>query len=86
MRTKYKKYIYTAVALVVWLLIWEILARAVNVDYIFPTFTQTLTSFLGLLIKPSFYLTVMLSILRILLGFIIGSIFGIAAFVYAIMK
>ena len=72
-----RRFIYVTIAISVWLLLWEILARAVNVDYIFPSFTQTVGAFIGLIKTANFYLTVFFSIFRILLGFLVGSILGV---------
>lgn len=77
MLTKQKKFIFTVLATLFWLLLWEILARIVAVYYIFPTFTQTLKAFFGLILTGNFYLTVALSLARIALGFILGTTVGI---------
>ncbi len=78
MTTKQKRILFGSVAVLLWLALWEILSHVVGVYFIFPSFTQTVSAFCSLCITGNFYLTVILSLLRIALGFVIGTFSGIA--------
>lgn len=63
-------------ALVFWLTCWEILARTLNVGFIFPPVFETVRAFIKLLSTPVFYNSLAFSLLRVLLGFTFGLITG----------
>ncbi len=73
-----KKILCAILALGFWLLIWEILSRTLDADFIFPTVGATARSLFALLGKFSFYVSVGFSLLRVLLGFAFGLLFGAA--------
>ena len=76
MTTKHKKVLFTVIGIVFWLALWEITARSLNIRFIFPAFSETVYTLFGLLLTGKFYLTVIFSIGRIVLGFIIGCALG----------
>ncbi len=73
-----KKTLYALLALAFWLFIWEVLARNLDADFIFPTVGATLHALFSLLGTAIFYKSVAFSLLRVLLGFIFGLVFGAA--------
>lgn len=64
--------IYPILALLSTLLLWEIAARLADVRYFFPTCTDTVRALLALIGTASFWKSVALSMLRILLGWLLG--------------
>ncbi len=78
MKNKTAKYLIPIVSAVVWLGIWDICARLINLDFILPTVTQTASELISLLLTGEFYLFVLLSFLRVTVGFVIGVALGIA--------
>lgn len=71
-----KKTLTAILALCFWLLVWEILARNLGADFIFPTVPATLRALLALLKTAVFYKSIGYSLLRVLLGFLFGLILG----------
>ena len=71
-QSRLKKILYALLALGFWLLLWEILARGLDVDFIFPTVSATVRALLSLLGRGAFYKSVAFSLLRVLLGFAFG--------------
>ena len=60
-----------------WLLLWEIFSRYVSFSFILPGAGETLAAFLRLIPTADFWLTVLLSLFRILTGLIIGIALGV---------
>ena len=77
MKSNHKRILYTLLSVLIWIALWEILARIINLGFVFPTFFDTILAFGKLLISASFWKTIFTSLLRILLGFVIGSVLGI---------
>lgn len=73
---RYYPYILGVLSLAFWLSLWEILARTLDLNFIFPTVSETAHALLSLLSLPVFYKNVCFSLLRVLLGFVIGLAFG----------
>lgn len=78
MKNKLKRVLYTLLSVLIWITVWEILARVIDLNFVFPTFLETLKVFASLIISKHFWVTILSSLMRILLGFIIGSALGIA--------
>ena len=72
-----KKLLGISVAAVFWLLIWEIVARIVDVSFIFPPLSDIFSALGKLISTKRFYLTVAASFSRILCGLTIGAVVGI---------
>ena len=83
MKINYKKIIYPIIAVFSWLFIWELLALSVGEKLILPGIMPTISAFLKILQKNNFYLSVLLTLLRITVGFVSGSI---SAFLLAIIS
>lgn len=62
--------------LLLWLLIWQLVATIISSEIIVPTPLSTLNSLLILAKTKEFYLSVSLSLLRIVLGFALGVSLG----------
>ena len=72
-----KRIAIAAVSVLIWLLIWEIFALALNKTYIFPGAIATFAAFFKLIVQLNFWKTVTVSILRIIVGYLLGIIFAI---------
>ena len=64
------------------MILWWLGASIVDNSFLFPNVDETLLALVNLVTKPSFYLVVLLTTIRVLLGFLIGCVFG---FVLAII-
>ena len=78
MKNKIKRIVYALIAVVIWISVWEIIARTINLSFVIPTFPDTIRTFFDLLLTADFWQTICTSLLRILLGFVIGAALGIA--------
>ena len=76
---KFKRFARIAVALIFWLAVWEIGARLVDLEFIFPRVGSTLEALIVLIGKKKFWTSISLSLLRIILGFALGVLIGIIA-------
>ena len=65
-----------------WMILWWLGSSIVDNSFLFPNVDETLLALVNLVTKPSFYLVVLLTTIRVLLGFLIGCVFG---FVLAII-
>lgn len=77
MQSKLKHFGLRGLSLIFWLLVWEITARLVNIRYIIPSICDIATSFLNLAATTDFWISILMSLLRILLGFFSGVILAI---------
>ncbi len=77
-------------ALLFWLAIWEISARTLDVDFIFPTVAQAIQALFRLLGTSVFWKSLAFSLLRVLLGFSIGftvgSLFALLAYRFTLCR
>ena len=76
MNKRLHPFLLGALALIFWLSLWEILARTLDLSFVFPTVLDTAAAMLSLLALPVFYKIVLFSLLRVLLGFFFGLVFG----------
>ena len=76
MKSKLRSVLYPLVAAAFWIALWQILAVTLDLSFVFPRFDDTLVAFFGLLITGDFWLTILLSFSRILIGFLIGAVLG----------
>jgi len=70
-------FIKNTIVLLFWLVVWEIVAYFVNSEVLLPPPTKVFVRLGDFLREPSFYVTVAVSLLRILVGFASGTILGI---------
>jgi len=77
MSNKAKKYLFGFIGVALMLAVWEICALAVDFNFILPTVETTLIELLGLFTQGSFYLTVLASLARIVIGLLLGVLFGV---------
>ena len=61
-----------------WLVLWWLGATIVDNSFLFPNVDETILALVSLVAKPSFYLVVLLTTIRVILGFIIGCTLGFA--------
>ena len=73
---KTKKYIRTTLIVLIWLVIWQVLALAVNNSILLSGPVETVEALITLGATPSFYLSVGITTGKILLGFLLGGLLG----------
>ncbi len=73
-----KKPIFSAVAVIFWLLVWQLLSLAVASKVILPGPWEVLKALARLVVEASFWKTVGNSFLHIVLGFVCAVILGVA--------
>ena len=77
MKNKIAKHVLgSLLAIAFWLLVWEAVARSIDVSFIFPSVREVFSEFFALFVSKNFYATVFASFLRILCGFSIGILLG----------
>ena len=74
---KTKKYIRTTLIVLIWLVIWQVLSLVVNNDILLSGPVETFKALITLGSESSFYLSVGMTVAKILLGFIIGMALGV---------
>lgn len=67
------------IALLFWLTVWELSALIVDLEFIFPRISNTFCALLQLIFTKEFWISIILSLLRIIYGLILGVIIGIIA-------
>lgn len=72
-----KKILAPLGVLVFWLFVWQVFSLIVNDGYLLPSPIEVLTALIGLFGKASFYRVVLFSLLRVLLGLVIGILGGL---------
>ena len=72
-----KKTLKYALITLIWLIIWQIMAVAVGEELLFPAPLSVAKRLIALCATADFYKTVALSLSRILLGMVIGTLIGI---------
>ena len=77
MRAKLKPVILTVTSLLFWLTAWFIVSYFIDLVFIIPTPAQTMEAFARLAVTLDFYTTVGLSLVRVIIGFILGCFIGI---------
>ena len=73
---KAKKYIRTTLIVLIWLVIWQVLALAVNNSILLSGPVETAEALITLGATSSFYISVGITAGKILLGFLIGGLLG----------
>ena len=72
-----KAFKYTAISLL-WLGIWQLVAMIISSELLFPAPLAVANRLFEMMLTSDFYVTVGLSLLRILVGMIIGTLIGVA--------
>ena len=75
--TQNKSYISKTAILLVWLLFWQILYWIVNKQVLIPSPYSVVKTFFALCFEPSFWLTIIHSLARILAGYLFSVFLGI---------
>lgn len=75
--TQNKSYISKTAILLVWLLFWQILYWIVNKQVLIPSPYSVIKTFFTLCFEPSFWLTIIHSLARILAGYLFSVFLGI---------
>ena len=70
------KYIRTTLIVLIWLVIWKVLALAVNNSILLSGPAETVKALIGLGSEPSFYISVGITVGKVMSGFITGLILG----------
>lgn len=65
------------ISVFLWLVLWELFAQIIDLKFIFPGAIQTIKTLTALSLTFDFWKIIFLSMLRILLGLILGVVFGI---------
>ena len=73
---KAKKYIRTTLIVLIWLVIWQVLALAVNNSILLSGPVETVEALITFGATSSFYISVGITAGKILLGFLIGGLLG----------
>lgn len=85
-----KRYIFAALSIIFWLVVWEVSSRIVDAAsisgtrFIFPTVGDTFAALLENIATSSFWISIAMSLCRILLGFLIGVFAGIALALFSL--
>lgn len=74
--TKVRGLVYTLLSLLVWLLVWQISAVALDREYFLPAPVTTFKALLSLISTAEFYRITLLTLTRVLLGISLGVIIG----------
>lgn len=83
MKDKIKKILINFLVLAFWLGIWEIAAKIYNNDMIFPTVDVVFIALCEAIWDESFLLNVLFSLLRVLSGFVLGTLLSVILAVIA---
>ena len=75
--SKVKKIIKSAAVLLFWLLIWQIISLIISNDLLFPSPLKVFGRLFELLCEINFYITVMISFLRIAIGVVFALTAGV---------
>ncbi len=78
MPTKYKNLLLNLFGVAFWLLLWELLSRFVSLSFVIPGVYETFVALISLISSLKFWQIVLSSFTRIILGYLIGSVLGIA--------
>ncbi len=74
MKDKIYKILVSLGVLSFWLLVWEISARLIDLEFVLPSVTSTASALLALMKSREFYITVLSSLVRIFASFVLGVI------------
>lgn len=77
---------FRVLAIVFWFALWEIAARIIDTRFIFPAFSDVIVSLARGFIDSTFWTTILMSILRIVTGFLIGGIIAVITALFSLYK
>lgn len=77
MKNNIKKAIFITISILFWILLWQIFAIAFDKEFIFPRLDKTIAALGSLMLTRDFWITILASFARVLLGFVIGALLGI---------
>ena len=60
-----------------WLIVWDVAAAAVNLSLLLPSPATTLNTLLDLAVSGSYWIAIWTSLVRILIGYLTGCLFGL---------
>ena len=72
-----KKIIKKTLIILIWLIIWQLLALSVNISFIFPGPLDVMQALVGLIKTQEYYRIITASTLRIAVGFVISFMLGV---------
>ncbi len=70
------RFLKPLIALIFWVLVWYLIAALIDKEIFLPYPHTVLKRFFAISFQPDFLKTVIISFLRILLGFTVGTVFG----------
>ncbi len=73
-----KKTVFTIISILFWFIVWELLALLIDIPIILPGPIEVTVSLGKLLITAKFWKILLLSFIRIIIGFVLGVVLGIA--------
>ncbi len=74
---KRSKILYTALAALFWILLWQLVSMLYGMDFVLPSPAKTLTVLIGCMGQSSFWSAIWFSVGRILLGFALSAVLGV---------
>ncbi len=80
---KSKKIIFTALGILFWVFVWEIISILVDNAYFMPGFFETVKVLFGMLDGKSFYLRILFTALRVIAGLFIGVFLGVLLAIFS---
>ena len=78
-----KKWIFKLIAIILWLLVWQLTAAWINKPLLVPAPLEVLERISQLVVTNEFWKTVLLSFSRMIVGFLIGTFLGV---VFAVLS
>lgn len=75
---QHKKMLYTVVAAVFWILVWQAVSMLYDMDFVLPSPLKTLSVLVQNIAKARFWSAILFSVSRILLGFLLSCSVGVA--------
>lgn len=77
-QTKMKKYLYTLLAAVFWIGVWQVVSMIYDMDFVLPSPVRTFEVFIDKVCELSFWSAVGFSVSRIMTGFFLSAVLGIS--------
>ena len=74
---KYKKALYTLIAVIFWIGMWQIVSMIYDMDFVLPSPIRTLEVLCEKVTQRTFWSAVGFSVVRILLGFALSALLGV---------
>ena len=84
MKNKLKKIVEGLLILLFWLIVWEIFARKIKLNFVLPTVGETFDAIIGIFSQKDTIYTIILSLVRISAGFLTGVILALGLGILAV--